>query len=158
MSCLFLAHGRRQSNSHDFCKALLPTETTKEFTLPTTMPPTQTIDQFLSEISSIVREKNGAKLQDYLVIEPPYSNLYAAMVNEMRQNYPRGREGPFEAKCRKVLPTDEEDAHWNGFIKFMVQYFVFLRDVNIDNLLETYNALSEVVQLDETLPVLDLNS
>lgn len=112
------------------------------------MASTPTIDQFLAEIASIVREKDGAKLQDYLVIEPPFTSLYGTMVNEMRQSYPRGREDPLEPKCRNVLPTDEEDAQWSGFIKFMVQYFSFLRDVNINNLLDTYNALSEVVQYD----------
>ena len=110
------------------------------------MAATPTIDQFLGEIASIVREKNSIKLQDYLVIEPPYTNLYGEMVIELRRAFPKGREDALESKCSKVLPTDDDDAQWSAFVKFMVQYFTFLRSVNIDNLLETYNALSEVVQ------------
>lgn len=113
------------------------------------MPPSPTIDQFVAEIAQILRAKNGSKLQDYLVIEPPYSNLYSAMVGEMRQNFPKGREEALETKLRNALPEvqgDGDEPPWSAFIKFMVQYFGFLRDVNIQNLLETYNLLSEVVQ------------
>lgn len=110
---------------------------------------TPTIDQFLSEISGILQAKDGAKLQDFLVIEPPYSNLYSAMIGEMRTVYPRGKESVLEAKCNSALPlarNGEDDAPWSAFIKFMAQYFIFLRDVDIQNLLDTYNILSELVQ------------
>ena len=35
---------------------------------------------------------------------------------------------------------------WSALGKFLVQYFVFLRDVDVGNLAETYDLLSEVVQ------------
>lgn len=111
---------------------------------------TPTIDQFLSEISRILQAKDGAKLQDYLVIEPPYSNLYNVMIAEMRTIYPKGKkEDSLETKCNSALPSarnGEDDAPWSAFTKFMVQYFTFLRDVDIQNLLDTYNILSELVQ------------
>lgn len=41
---------------------------------------------------------------------------------------------------------DMEVAAWTAFARFMVLYFGFLRDVDVGNLLETYNLLSELLQ------------
>jgi len=108
-----------------------------------------TLDQFLGEISRILREKNAVQLQDYLVIEPPYRDLYNAMITEIRHVFPKGSEGTLEVKCSAALPearNGEDGAPWTAFSTFMVQYLGFLRDVNIANLLDTYNLLSELVQ------------
>lgn len=110
---------------------------------------TQTLDRFLGELYRILDAKNGSQLQDYLVIEPPFSNVYISMISELRSAYPRGREDGLEEKCGRCIPqpeAGEESLTWTAFAKFLVQYFGFVRDVNIDNLLETYNMLSELVQ------------
>jgi len=117
-----------------------------EEAMMTTSP---TLDQFLAEISRILHERNALQLQDYLVIEPPYRDLYNAMITEIRHVFPKGSEGNLEAKCSAALPEarDGEDGQpWTAFSKFMVQYLGFLRDVNIANLLDTYNLLTELVQ------------
>jgi len=110
---------------------------------------TPTLDQFLAELRRIIREQNGAQLQDYLVIEPPLPTLYIAMIAEIRQRYPKGKEDDLEEKCSAALPEAREGVDgspWTAFIKFVTQYFAFIRDVNVENLLETYNQLSELVQ------------
>ena len=110
---------------------------------------TPTVDQFLNEISRILRQEDGGQLQSYLLVEPPYSNLYQSMIKELQQSFSRGDEEALEAKCAEGVPETrggEEVGSWSAFNKFMVQYFVFLRDVNIQNLLSTYNLLSELVQ------------
>lgn len=110
---------------------------------------TPTLNQFLGEIARIIREHNGQQLQDYLVIEPPYRDLYNAMILEIRQSFPAGSEDGLEEKCSRALPEAREGldgASWTSFVKFITQYFVFLRDVSIQNLLDTYNLLSELVQ------------
>ncbi|MCJ1284655.1 hypothetical protein MMC26_003990 [Xylographa opegraphella] len=108
-----------------------------------------TIDQFLSEINQILRSKNGPKLCDYLVLEPPLPPLYNVIVNELRQNFPISKQDALEAQCRKRLPEyDEGDVggSWRSFISFLVQYFVFLRDVNVEQLLETHDILKALLQ------------
>lgn len=123
-----------------------------------------TLDRFLAEINHILLERDGARLLDYLVIEPPYSALYMQMITELRQDYPRfGKKGQkygdaeleslCERKLRNVLSNDataggNPGMGWSAFGKFLVQYFIFLREVDMGggNLLETYNLLSEVVQ------------
>ncbi|KAF2455267.1 hypothetical protein BDY21DRAFT_307362 [Lineolata rhizophorae] len=113
------------------------------------MSPTPTLDQFLGEIAAIVSRRDGAQLQDYLIIEPPYGALYNQMITELHQEYPLGKEAFLEDKCAFILAEAQEGADgatWTMFIKFMVQYLTFLRDVNVENLLDTYNLLSELVQ------------
>lgn len=111
---------------------------------------TPTLNTFLSEVSRIIRERNAAQLEDFLRIEPPFSQHYQTLIQEIRQAYPRGNEEALEKKCETAIPEaaggDLGVASWTAFIKFMVQYFGFLRDVDIGNLLETYNQLSELVQ------------
>lgn len=110
---------------------------------------TSTIDQFLSEIARIVSGKDGKQLQNYLIIEPPYSGLYVNMISEMRQQFPKHREEALESKCSTYLPVSRESSDeppWSAFIKFIAQYLIFLRDVDTNNLLGTYNSLSELVQ------------
>ena len=118
---------------------------------------TTTLDRLLSEISSIIRARDALKLRSYLVIEPPYAPIYDALITELRTTFPRapggGRDAganALEALCGAGLPEAREgldgSPSWTAFVKFIVQYFTFLRDVDVRNLLETYNLLSELVQ------------
>lgn len=110
---------------------------------------TPTLDKFLSEISRLIRDRNAAELQNYLALEPPYGQLYEVMISEIRRSYPKGNEEALEKKCEALIPAvagGGEVASWTAFTKFMVQYMCFLRDASQQNLLETYNLLSELVQ------------
>ena len=110
---------------------------------------TPTTDQFLGEIAQILRAKNGTKLQDYLVIEPPLPQIYSAVVNELRQVYPEGSQDKLEKKCSNMLPEDDEGAtggSWPAFLSFLVQYFGFIRDVNPEQLVETHDMLKSLLK------------
>ena len=110
---------------------------------------TPTIDSFLTEVSSLLRQKNSTQLQDVLIIEPPFAPLYQQIVQELRRAFPKGKEDALEKKCSNALPEardGEDDSPWTAFIKFIVQYFAFLRDVNVEQLLDTFNLLCELVQ------------
>ncbi|KAI9833732.1 MAG: hypothetical protein M1819_003465 [Sarea resinae] len=110
---------------------------------------TPTVDKFLTEIARILREKNGVQLQDFLVIEPPFPQLYAVMVSEFHQAFPKGREDALQQKCRHALPDleDRDDgSSWTAFVKFMGQYFSFIRDVNTEDLVETFELLRSLVK------------
>ena len=110
-------------------------------------PPT--IDKFLKEIARIIQEKNGAQLQDFLVIEPPLPPLYDQIVVELRRAYPSGSQDALETKCKSFIP-EYDDGDDGGsrlsFITFMVKYFVFLRDVNVDNLVGTHDMLKALLK------------
>lgn len=110
-------------------------------------PPT--IDKFLGEIIKILLAKDGAQLQDYLLIEPPLPALYNQIVAELKQVYPANSQTALENKVKSFIPErDEDDANGSRlpFISFMVKYFSFLRDVNVDNLVETHDMLKALLK------------
>ncbi|KZF25181.1 hypothetical protein L228DRAFT_243975 [Xylona heveae TC161] len=110
---------------------------------------TPTVEKFLLEVSRVLRERNGPQLQDILVIEPPLPPLYNLMVNELRNAFPSGQDDALEDKCTRALPEYvemEDGSSWTAFIKFMRQYFCFLRDVNVENLVETFQLLRNLVK------------
>ncbi|EAW07035.1 uncharacterized protein ACLA_087400 [Aspergillus clavatus NRRL 1] len=104
---------------------------------------TPVLSRFLVGIADIVKERDGARLQDFLQIEPPLSDVYRQMVDELRQHYPNGsqKESELLRRCESLVPRTKGGSSWAAFSTFMKLYFSFLRDVNVDNLLDTYNLL-----------------
>ncbi|KAL4940449.1 hypothetical protein BDV06DRAFT_230322 [Aspergillus oleicola] len=102
-----------------------------------------TLDRFLSSLAEIVKNRDGTKLQDFLQIEPPLPDIYGQMVDELRQNYPNGspKEADLLRRCEGLVPKSKGGSSWSAFPTFMKLYFSFLRDVNVENLLETYDNL-----------------
>lgn len=106
------------------------------------------LEQFTSSIGELVSNRNGGQLQDYLQLEPPLPPIYSQMINELRQRYPSGPRGDAELLklCESILPNAKGAISWSAFPPFMKLYFSFLRDVNTDNLLETYNLLKALLK------------
>ncbi|KAL4865390.1 hypothetical protein BDV12DRAFT_200137 [Aspergillus spectabilis] len=104
---------------------------------------TSVLDRFLTSLAEIVRDRDGTKLQDFLQIEPPLSDVYGQMVDELRQKYPNGsaKESDLLRRCEGLVPKSKESSSWTAFPTFVKLYFCFLRDVNVENLLETYDML-----------------
>ncbi|KAJ6016134.1 hypothetical protein N7540_010725 [Penicillium herquei] len=106
-------------------------------------PQTPVLDQFLVSIAELVKSRDGTKLQDYLQIEPPLSEIYLRMVEELRLRYKPGPQSDTELqqRCEVLVPHTKGSSPWSAFPTFMRLYFSFLRDVNVENLLETYKLL-----------------
>lgn len=110
---------------------------------------TPTIDKFLGEIARIIGKKDGIQLQDYMVLEPPLPPLYNQIVDELKKTYPVFNQAPLDQKCRQFLPEHEEGddgGSWNSFITFVVRYFTFLRDVDVNQLVETHEMLKSLLK------------
>lgn len=108
---------------------------------------TPILDQFLRSVAGFVQNRDGAKLQDFLQIEPPLSDIYQQMIQELRRRYPspQGDNGLLQ-RCEGLVPRTKGASSWTAFPTFMKLYFAFLRDVNVENLLETYNRLRGLVK------------
>ncbi|KAJ5261039.1 hypothetical protein N7478_011634 [Penicillium angulare] len=106
-------------------------------------PQTPILDKFLGSVAELVQSRDGRKLQDFLQIEPPLSEIYQRMIEELRQRYQPGpqSDGELQQRCETLVPRTKGSSSWSAFPTFMKLYFSFLRDVNVDNLLETYNML-----------------
>ncbi|PGH23581.1 hypothetical protein AJ80_02361 [Polytolypa hystricis UAMH7299] len=103
---------------------------------------TPVLDSFLSGIADLVKSRDGAKLQDFLQIEPPLSQIYQDMTVELRRTFPHAsNDEQIQTKCESLVPSTGSGSSWAAFAIFMRSYLTFLRDVNVENLLETYNLL-----------------
>ena len=110
---------------------------------------TPLLGQFLVAINGFITAKNEKALADYVVLEPPFGEHYVRMIQELKREYAKGREEELEEKCAQYLKAAREGADgatWTPFVKFMVQYLGYLRDVDAspDKYLDTYNLLSEL--------------
>ncbi|KAL8890471.1 MAG: hypothetical protein Q9215_002382 [Flavoplaca cf. flavocitrina] len=109
---------------------------------------TPTVDKFLDEISRLIKQKDGSRIQDFLHYEPPWPPIYERMVAELRQTYPAADHIELESKCSKALPANEEGdggGSFTSFISFVAKYFAFIRDVDIGQLLETHDKLKALL-------------
>ncbi|KAI5307086.1 hypothetical protein KEM56_004807 [Ascosphaera pollenicola] len=106
---------------------------------------TPTLDNFISEVSTLIQSRDGAKLQDFLQIEPPWPPIYNQMVAELRSVYPS--TGPQSDKLilSKCNIYEQVADGWVTFPSFMKLYLTYLRDVDVGNLLETYDLLKALL-------------
>ncbi|CAP97322.1 Pc22g00340 [Penicillium rubens Wisconsin 54-1255] len=110
------------------------------------MGQTPVLDQFLGSLQELVQNRDGAKVQDFLQLEPPLSDIYQRMVSELRQYYAPGSKADTELlqRCEPLVPRSKGGS-WTAFPTFAKLYLIFLRDMNTDNLLETYNQLKALL-------------
>lgn len=111
-----------------------------------TAPGSPVLDRFLSSIADLVRQRDGAKLQDFLQLEPPLPDVYQQMADELRQQYPTPKDSELQRRCEGLIPRSKGSIPWIAFPTFIKLYFTFLRDVNVENLLETYNMLKGLLK------------
>ena len=112
---------------------------------------TSIIDRFLGEIAGILKSENGTKLREYLIIEPPFPELYTQIIAELRQTYLVFNQGALEGKITSFIPEydeSEDGSSRSTFISFMSKYLIFIRDVDIDSLLETHDMLKSLLTYD----------
>lgn len=110
---------------------------------------TPTVDKFLGEIAHLMQQKDSSQIQNYLHYEPPWPPLYNQMITELRQTYPVFQQSSLERKCSDTLPAEEEGdggGSFTSFISFLVKYFVFIRDVDVSQLLETHDRLKALLR------------
>lgn len=110
------------------------------------MGQTPVLDQFLGSLQELVQKRDGAKVQDFLQLEPPLSDIYQRMISELRDHYTLGPKTDNELlqRCEPLVPRSK--GSWTAFPTFVKLYLTFLRDMNTDNLLETYNQLKALLK------------
>ena len=114
------------------------------------------LDRFLSSIAELVRNRDGVKLQDFLQLEPPLPDVYQQMIAELRQQFPPSspqKDSDLQKQCEGLVPRSKGSSSWPAFPTFMKLYFSFLRDVKVENLLETYNMLNVLLKWVSSLSV-----
>lgn len=109
---------------------------------------TPKLEQFLSIISEALRSRDGRKLQDLLVLEPPYAPAYQAVISDLQQSFPRSRQSQLDKKCESSIAQEDGSTggSWSAFINFLAQYLSFIRDVDISQLVDTHNQIKSLLK------------
>lgn len=117
---------------------------------------TPMLDQFLGQMSRLIASKDSSELAAFLIIEPPYADSYNIVIGELRRSHPKGgnNDSALEAKCEDKLLAIRSGSDgalgyssgWTTFARFIVVYLCFLRDVNVQDLLTTYNLMSDLLE------------
>lgn len=103
------------------------------------------LQRFLAVLDNDINTGNGDALQKLLPIEPPFNSDYIHMLEEIRLSFSDPQDLQEFIRDRiNVSGGDDPDA-WYAFPDFIVNYFNFIRDVNVENLLETYEMLSNLI-------------
>lgn len=111
--------------------------------------------QLLGTVNTALADRNGPSLQSILLIEPPFPPIYEQLIASLRTNYPPGSPTVDSALWtlvrENVLETHESEDDqgrpvpgWNHMVGFLAGWMAFIRDVDVSNLLVTYERLSEL--------------
>lgn len=109
---------------------------------------TPVLNQFLQEISTLVRQRNGTRLQDVLQLEPPLPPVYETIVSELKVHFRKENDQALLARCEQVIPAGEDGigSAWGAFPDFLARYFRFLRDADPTNLADLYQRLRSLTK------------
>lgn len=113
--------------------------------------------QFCNEVNIALRNRDANKLQAILVLEPPFQPIYVQLIASLQEHFPAEAEQSEERLQHLVRSTvtetgDSEDEEgrpvqsWGPMVLFLAGWMAFIRDLNIENLLTTYEGLSELQQ------------
>ncbi|KAI9823852.1 MAG: hypothetical protein M1826_007598 [Phylliscum demangeonii] len=106
---------------------------------------TETVDLFLFSISDLLRQKDAAQLENYLLVEPPMPPIYATLKSELQEAFPGPEDDALQAKCSALLPSaSASSSSWLAFVAFMQEYLKYLRDFDMEDLDELYQLLTNV--------------
>ena len=109
--------------------------------------------QFLSSIRGFLKARDGLKLRQWLLVEPPLPDQYEQLALELKNGY---RNSDSLAKLvESCLPEeddlpDDQGTAWPGFTSFMKDYFEYWRDVNFDDLLTAHQLLTALTRYEHS--------
>ena len=114
----------------------------------TIMSATPLLRKFFDLLNNQIKVNNGEALRNLLPIEPPFSEDYHSLLNEIFSRFKD--EDSLKETIRSninVVSQDDKDA-WYAFPDYLQTYFSFIRTVNPNNLLETYEKLRSLLTCD----------
>jgi len=69
---------------------------------------TPTLGQFLTQVNGLIAARNESKLAEWLVLEPPFTDTYTQLIEELRRVFPKHKESALEERCAQSLKAAQE--------------------------------------------------
>jgi hypothetical protein len=98
--------------------------------------------QFMQHVNLAISSQNAGMLRSLLPIEPPFKSDYHNLLNQLSSMTDDSLETAIQKATNPIAKGE-----WNAFADFMTTYFRFIGSVNPQNLLETYDKLSQLITL-----------
>jgi hypothetical protein len=106
-------------------------------------------------VNNAIQARDAIQLASIVLLEPPFPPDHEELIHSLRNNYPQhatNSESRLEQLVRKSVPEtaeyqDEQGKpvqSWNAMVTFLVGWMTFLRDLDMDNLLHTYQQLKDL--------------
>jgi tetratricopeptide (TPR) repeat protein len=113
--------------------------------------------QFCNTVNAALQSHDGGKLRSILIIEPPFDHIYQQLIDSLKKRYPNNAassEEALESVLRNGVPetqeSEDDKGHpvpaWGAMVSFLAGWMAFIRDVNVDNILDTYERLADLQQ------------
>jgi hypothetical protein len=109
------------------------------------------IPKWLDSIQGAVTQQNGEQLRQLLPIEPPFHPDFQNLIREVSQSNEFAGDGATVSLKNFIesrLPLADYQASrdaWVALPDFLAEFLRFVRDVKVENLLETFERLSDLV-------------
>lgn len=106
-------------------------------------------------VNDAIKARNAVELASIVLLEPPFPPIYHELVQSLQSSYPQDAddsESRLDQLVRRVVTetAEYEDEQgkpvqgWNAMVIFLVGWMTFLRDMDLSNLLHTYQGLRDL--------------
>jgi len=107
-------------------------------------------------VNFAIQNHDAEQLRQIVLIEPPFPPDHEQLIQSLRTNYPDDddeTDDQLEELIKRIVPetaeSEDNDGRplqsWSSMVTFLVDWMVFLRDVDPNNLLDVYEALSDLL-------------
>ncbi|KAJ4987721.1 cop9 signalosome complex subunit 12 [Stagonosporopsis vannaccii] len=111
--------------------------------------------QLCTAVNNAIKARNAVELASIVLLEPPFPPIYQELVQSLQNSYPQNAnnsEDRLDQLVRRVVTetAEYEDEQgkpvqgWNAMVSFLVGWMIFLRDMDLSNLLHTYQGLKDL--------------
>ena len=111
--------------------------------------------QLCTAVNNAIKAWNAPELASIVLLEPPFPPIYQQLVQSLQSNFPQHAkysERRLDQLVRGVVTEtaayeDEQRKPvqgWNAMVTFLVGWLTFLRDMDLANLLHTYQGLKDL--------------
>jgi hypothetical protein len=108
-------------------------------------------------VNHAIQASNADQLQAIVLLEPPFPPDHQELITSLRRRYPEsdtGAEKRLEQLVRRVVTevaeSEDEEGRpvqaWGAMVTFLVGWMTTLRDMDLDNLVQLFQLLSDLQQ------------
>lgn len=108
-------------------------------------------------VNAAIAARNAVELQAIVLLEPPFPPAHQELIGSLQRKYPENDNASEHRLAQLVKRVVTETAEsqdeegrpvqsWSAMVTFIVRWMTFLRDMDVDNLVQLFQLLSDLQQ------------